>query len=139
MECPSCKRLIGYRLEVCPHCREEIDPAYARVSAYLVVFNTAACSSANTIKTAEYAAVVVLIATFLGMWLVDPALVIANLLTPIVSIAAILVWFFRFGRFKFGDAEYAKAKRDMRNSLKLWVVLTAVQALALAYFFRFRR
>jgi RNA polymerase subunit RPABC4/transcription elongation factor Spt4 len=139
VECPSCKRLIGYRLKVCPHCREEIDPVYARASATVVVFNTAACSSANTIKTGEYGAVIVLIASFIGMWLVDPALVIANLLTPIISIAAIVVWFFRFGRVNFGDAEYAKAKRDMRNSLKLWVVLIAVQALVLAYFFRFRR
>ena len=138
VECPSCKRLIGHRLGACPHCREEIDSDYARASAIVVVYNTAACSSANTIKTAEYGAVIVLVASFIGMWFVDPALVIANLLTPILSIAAIVVWFFRFGRFKFGDAEYAKAKRDMRNSLKLWAVLTAVQALALAYFFRLR-
>lgn len=139
VKCPSCKRLIGHRLDVCPHCREEIDSEYARVSALVVVYNTAACSSANTIRTGEYAAVLVLIASFIGMWFVDPALVIANLIVPIMGIAAIVVWFYRFGRVNFGDAEYAKAKRDMQNSLKFWVVMTGVQALALAYFFRSRR
>jgi RNA polymerase subunit RPABC4/transcription elongation factor Spt4 len=138
VECPSCKRLIQYGVEICPHCREEINADYAHISAAIVVFNTAAVSSANTIKTAEYGAVIVFMATLIGIWAVDPSLAIANLLTPILSIAAIFLWFYRFGRFKYGDPEYNKANRDMRNSLKLWLVLIVVQALALAYFFRIR-
>jgi hypothetical protein len=88
-----------------------------------VVFNTAACSSANTIKTAEYAAIVVLVATLLGILLVAPGLAIVNVVNSVASIAAILLWFRRFGSFKFGDADYDRAKRDMRISLQLWVGL----------------
>lgn len=98
-----------------------------------MVFNTAACSSANTIKTGEYAAVIVLVATLFGILFVAPGMAIGNLLTSVVSIAAIVVWFRRFGRFKFGDGEYDKAKRDLRISLILW---TLVQLLAIAYFSR---
>jgi RNA polymerase subunit RPABC4/transcription elongation factor Spt4 len=137
VECPSCKRLITPGVESCPHCREPISAEYAQVSAAIVVFNTAACSSANTIKTAEYAAVVVFVATLLGILLVAPSLAVVNVFNSIVSIAAILLWFRRFGRFRFGDAEYGKAKRDMRISLILWTVLIVVQVLAIAYFARF--
>lgn len=102
-----------------------------------MVFNTAACSSANTIKTGEYAAIVVFVATLMGILLVAPGAAIVNVVNSVVSIAAILLWFRRFGRFRFGDAEYDKAKRDMRISLILWTVLIVVQGLAIAYFARF--
>ena len=137
VKCPSCQRLITPGVEFCPHCREPINEEYARVSAAIVVFNTAACSSANTIKTAEYAAIVVFVATLLGILLVAPGLAVVNVINSVVSIAAILLWFRRFGRFKFGDADYHKAKRDMRISLILWTALIIVQALAIAYFARF--
>ena len=136
-ECPGCKRLIAPNVESCPYCREPINSDYAQLSSAIVVFNTAACSSANTIKTGEYAAIIVFVATLLGVALVAPGLAIANVMTSVLSIAAIIVWFRRFGRFKFGDAEYDKAKRDMRISLILWTVLMVVQALAIAYFARF--
>lgn len=137
-ECPTCKRLIAPKAEFCPHCREPIDSQYAQLSTYIVVFNTAACSSANTIKTAEYAAIIVFVATLLGVILVAPALALVNVVNSVMSIAAIILWFRRFGRFSFGDDDYQKAKRDMRISLVLWTVLLAVQALAIAYFLKFR-
>ena len=138
VECPSCKRLIECNATTCPHCREEIDPQYAAVSKMIVVFNTAACSSANTIKTAEYGAILVFLASAVGFW-IDPTLVIVNLLTPVMSIAAIALWFYRFGRFTLGDDDYARARRDMRNSLKLWVILIGVQALTLVYLLKIRK
>lgn len=138
VECPGCKRLIECEAKVCPHCREEIDPEYAKVSRAVTVYNTAACSSANTIKTAEYGALIVFLATLIGVWAIDPGLVIVNLLTPILSIAAIVVWFRRFGWFRFGDAEFEKAKRDMRISMLLWIFLLVVQVLAIAYFVKVR-
>lgn len=137
-ECPTCKRLIAPTVEFCPHCREPIDSQYAQLSTFIVVFNTAACSSANTIKTAEYAAIIVFVATLLGVILVAPTLALVNVVNSVMSIAAIILWFRRFGRFRFGDADYEKAKRDMRISLVLWIVLLAVQALAIAYFLKFR-
>lgn len=134
VECPGCQRLIGCETKMCPHCREEIDPEYARASRAVIIYNTAACGSANTIKTAEYGALIVFVATLIGIWAVTPALAIVNLLTPVISVAAIVVWFRRFGWIKFGDAEFEKAKRDMRISLGLWMVLLVVQVLAIVYF-----
>lgn len=137
IECPGCRRLIAHDAGTCPHCREEIDLEYARASVVIVTYNTAACSSANTIKTGEYAAVIVFAASLLGVLFVAPGLAIVNVMNSVVSIAAIILWFLRFGGFAFGDAEYDKAKRDMRVSLVLWTVLLFVQALAIAYFARF--
>jgi hypothetical protein len=137
IQCPSCKRLIECNAVVCLHCREEIDPQYAAISKAVVVYQTAAVSSANTIKTAEMGAVVIFVASFVGFWF-DPPLIIANLLTPIISAAAVGVWFYRFGRFRLKDEEYAKASRDMRKSLTLWLALIGVQILALIYVFKVR-
>jgi len=138
VQCPTCKRLIATGAEICPHCREEIDPQYAQLSSAVLVYITAACSSANTIKTGEYGAIVVFLATLLGVWLVDPALGIVNVINSVIAIAAIVVWFRRFARFRFDDPEYVKARRDMQISLRLWLVVIFVQALAIVYFFRFR-
>jgi hypothetical protein len=132
IQCPSCKRLIECGAALCPYCREEIDPQYAERSRLFVVYQTAAVSSANTIKTAELGAAIVFVASFIGFWF-DPPLIIANLITPLVSVAAVAVWFYRFGRFRLPDDEYTRARRDMRNSLTLWLVLIGVQILAVIY------
>lgn len=137
VECPGCQRLIECEATLCPYCREEIDPRYAELSRLLIVYQTAAVSSANTIKTAEMAAGIVFVASFVGFW-IDPSLIIVSLLSPILSAAAVTVWFYRFGRFRLDDDEYRKARRDMRNSLTLWLVLISVQILAVIYVFRVR-
>lgn len=103
------------------------------------MYNTKATASANTIKTAEYGAVVIFLATLVGFWMRDPSLMMVNFLTPILSLAAILLWFHRLGRFKIGDEDYAKAKHEMRASLALWIVFVAVQVLFLVYAIRTRR
>jgi hypothetical protein len=77
-------------------------------------------------------AAIVFVASFIGFWF-DPPLIIANLLTPLISVAAVGVWFYRFGRFRLNDEEYLKAWRDMRKSLALWLVLIGVQILAIIY------
>jgi len=132
VECPNCRKLLAYGATICTQCREEIDPDYAYTSALVLTYNTKACSSANTIRTAEYGAVIVFLATLAGYW-VDPSLIIVNLLTPILSLTAILVWFYRFGRFKLGDEDFSKARRDMRNSLILWIAIITVQLLLLVF------
>jgi hypothetical protein len=136
VECPNCKRLIEYGLTACPSCREEINPDYALASAAVVMVNTQACSRANTIKTAEMGALVVFCASLLGFLLRDSSLLIVNLLTPIISLAAVLIWFRSYRRFRIGDDEFVKAKARMRKSLKLWTTLLVVQLLALTYMFR---
>jgi hypothetical protein len=62
-----------------------------------------------------------------------PALFALTFFLPVLSLSVILIWFFRFGKFKIGDDEYLKAKRDMRASLILWLGLLIVQVLVLLY------
>ena len=133
VECPNCKRLIEYGSKRCSACHEEIDEEYALASAMIVIQNTRACSLANTIKTGEPGAIIVFLVSLLGAYVAGPSLVIASLLTPLLGLSATISWFIRFGSFELGDEEFAKAKRDMRNSLKLWVVLLAVLLLLITY------
>ena len=137
IDCPSCKRLIECNAAFCPYCREEIDPQYAEISKLFNVYQTAAISSANTIKTAEMGAAIVMAASFIGFWFV-PTLMIINVLTSVMSIAAIGVWFYRFGRIRLNDEEYRNARRDMRKSLTIWLVLICVQILAVIYVWKRR-
>jgi hypothetical protein len=132
VECPNCKQLVEYGSTHCSACREEIDPEYALASAIIVIQNTRACSLANTIKTFEPIAVIVFITCLFGAYL-GPSLILASLITPLMGVSATVSWFVRFGSFKLGDEEFAKAKRDMRNSLKLWLVLLAVLLLLITY------
>jgi len=133
VECPNCKRLFQYGAVHCPYCREEINPRYAQASAQVLILNTQACSLANSIKTAEPGAIIVFLVSAFGVFFYAPSLLILNFLTPVISLAAIILWFTRFGRFRAGDEEYLKAKTRMRSSLKLWATLLAVQLLMLLY------
>lgn len=137
IQCPGCQRLIECDAVTCPHCCEEIDPQYAAISKAVVVYQTAAVSSANTIKTAEMGAGIAFPASLIGFWF-GPPLIIVNLVTPILSAAAVALWFYRFGRIRLDDDEYVKAWRDMRNSLTLWLVLMGVQIFAVIYVFKIR-
>ena len=133
VECPNCKHLLEYGAEKCPRCREEIVSDYALLSAVIVYHNTQAVSLANTIKTAEPAAIISIGVSIYAYFLGIPAIFALTFLMPVLSLLVVLIWFFRFGRFKIGDEEYLKAKREMRSSLKLWLGLLIVQALVLIY------
>ena len=95
VECPNCKQLLEYGAERCPRCQEEIDSQYALVSAVVVHHNTQAISLANTIKTGEPAALIIFFASLIGYFLGSPSMFIVNLITPVISLLAILVWFYR--------------------------------------------
>ena len=133
VECPNCKHLLEYGAERCPSCREEIDSDYALVSAVVVQHNTQAISLANTIKTGEPAAFIIFFTSLIGYFLGSPAIFIVNLITPVLSLLVILLWFYRYRSFKIGDEEYVKAKRDMRASLKLWLAVLGVQMIVILY------
>lgn len=133
VECPNCKQLMEYGLKSCPRCREEISADYAFTSAVIVHHNTQAVSSANTIKTAEPGTVIIFFASLIGYFTVSPSMFIVNLITPTVYLLIILVWFYRYGRFKIGDEEYVRAKRDMWKSLKLWLAVLAAQVIVVIY------
>jgi len=121
---------------MCPSCREEVTEDYARASATKLVLNTQACSLANTIKSAEPAVVIVLCASLLGFFFVDPGLLIVNLFTPVIYLVAILLWLRYYRKFWIGDEEFQRARTRMWSSLRLWIVLWLAQLLALIYLWR---
>jgi RNA polymerase subunit RPABC4/transcription elongation factor Spt4 len=137
VECPNCKQLLEYGAEVCPRCREEINSGYAFVSAVVVQHNTQACSLANSIKGFDSFVWIAVLGSLL-IYAIDmytfKSLVLFNfiLIWPAIPLLAILPWFYRFGRFKIGDEDYVRARRDMRTSLMLWLAILGVQLIILA-------
>ena len=137
VECPNCRQLLEYGAESCPRCREEISAEYGLVSAVIVVHNTQACSVANSISGSDAFLPLALIGSVL-IFTADlyvygsPNLFPLTLLWSAIPLLVIVVWFIRFGRFRIGDDEYLKAKREMRKSLSLWLALFVVQLLIVA-------
>jgi RNA polymerase subunit RPABC4/transcription elongation factor Spt4 len=139
VECPNCKELTEYGLKFCPRCREEIPPDYAMLSAAVVHLNTQAISVAKTITTFDAfipIAFVVLVAVIAMGWYSQERsrLPFALFVPPVLTLLGIIVWYFRFGRFKLGDQEYLDARHDMFKSFLLWLAFLTVQVLCILYF-----
>jgi len=139
VECPNCGRLVEFGAEHCPACREVIEKGYALLSVGVVAFNTQAVSLANTIKTGDAAAAAVLLASAYVYFLdaSDGGLSLQSLwattlAVPVLALSAVALWFFRYGRFRMGDADFDRSKLDMRWSLMLWLALLFAQTLAFA-------
>ena len=134
VECPNCRQLLEYGAESCPRCREEISLEYGLLSAIVVHHNTQACSLAKSISGGDAFFPLALIGSvfiFAADLYVSgsPTLFWFTALWSAIPSLVIVVWFMRFGRFKIGDDEYLKARREMRKSLSLWLALFAVQLL----------
>ncbi|MFN2533437.1 MAG: hypothetical protein ABR555_19305 [Pyrinomonadaceae bacterium] len=133
VECPNCKQLLEYGVANCPRCREEIDPQYAMNSAVVIGRNTQACSLAKTIVTAEPAIFISIAVAGAAYLSSGPGLLLATLVTPVISLVAITAWYWRYGNFKLGDEEYRHAPDDVYRSFVLWFALLAVQILVILY------
>lgn len=142
VECPNCRQLIEFGAERCSRCREPIDPEYAVISAVIVHQNTQACTVANVISGFDAFIPLALIGSIL-IFVIDlyvsgrPTLFLFLPIWPLIPLVIIAGWFFRFGRFKIGDDEFLKAKREMRSSFLFWTVVLVVQILAIVTW-RFR-
>lgn len=136
VECPNCRQLLELGAELCPRCREEIDPDYQVMSALVVIHNTQACAIANLISGFDAFVPLALVGSAM-IFAIDlyvsgsPTLFPLILIWPAIPLITIVGWFFRFGRFQIGDDEYLKAKREMRKSFFLWLAILLVQGLAL--------
>jgi len=137
VECPNCRELVEFGAECCSRCREPIDPAYGLASAIIVHHNTQACTVANTFSGFDAFIPLALIGSVV-IFLIDlyvygrPTIFLFLPIWPLMPLLIIVGWFFRFGRFKIGDAEFLQARREMRSSLLFWLVVLLVQILAIA-------
>lgn len=136
VECPNCRELVELGVEYCSRCRETIDPEYGLASAIVVHHNTQACSVANVISGFDAFIPLALIGSIL-IFLIDlyvsgqPTIFLFLPIWPLIPVVIIIGWFFRFGRFKIGDDEFLKARREMRSSFLFWIVVLFVQILAI--------
>jgi len=119
VECPNCRKLVKVGTKRCRECYEEIPKSYALSSAATVVFNTVACDVANSIAIFDKLAVfVVLLGIFI--YILDlssfgsPAISYLMSFVLVQPLLMVILWFYRFGSFPLGDAEYLSAKRRMR-------------------------
>src|SRR6185295_4460128 len=142
VECPNCRELVEFGAESCSRCREPIDPEYGVVSAVIVHHNTQACSLANAISSFDAFIPLALVGSIF-VFVVDlyasgrPMIFLILPIWPLIPLLVIVVWFFRYGRFKLGDDEFLKVRREMRSSLLFWLVVLIVQILVIAIW-RFR-
>jgi hypothetical protein len=130
VECPNCRKLLDPSITQCPECRELIDKAYARASALVVAYNSAACGFANDISAFDVAAglyAVLSVYVYFG----SPFLFKFTLWWPVLPLIWVGSWFRRFGRFKLGDERYLKARQNMKDSLKKWILVCALQLVLL--------
>jgi len=136
IECPNCRKFSRVGTKRCPECYEEIDENYALSSATTIVVNTVACDVANYIRSYNpYAVIVVICGAFVyvsDVWLAGaPRMSYLMLPGPLVSLTTTLLWFYRFGKFQYGDEEFQAAKRHMHRSLTIWLAIIAAQIIAL--------
>jgi hypothetical protein len=133
-ECPNCGRLLSLRAGKCPDCQELIDESYAFYSALHVTVIAQACAFANTIKYIDLIAILALGVSIYLYLLNEPWFFLLAPLMSAVPLFFIVLWFSRFGRFRFAKDDFQKAKREMRASLILWLAILIVQLIALATF-----
>jgi hypothetical protein len=133
-ECPNCHKLLEMESRFCPECREPIPEDYAIASAAMVLVNTAACNSANDVKDATRLGIVITLAVSAYIYLMALGgfgLRHLFFVTPLLSAVQVigpLIWFVRFGSFKFGDDRYVRARQDMTTSFRVAMAIFVVQA-----------
>lgn len=126
VECPNCRRLLEYGTKRCPDCYEEIREDYALLSGTVVVINTKACAMANTITTLDVTALLALGVTLISYLTAQPTTItLTGIVWPTAALLAVVLWFVRFGRFKLGDADYLRARRQMWLRLLGWTLFSA--------------
>lgn len=136
VECPNCKKLVKVGKKRCRECYEEIPEPYALSSAVTVVFNTVACDVANSLAIFDkFAVFVVLLGTVIYAFDINsfgsPALSYLLPLVLVQPLMLVILWFYRFGKFPLGDAEYLSARRRMRRTLTLWLALASAYVIAI--------
>ena len=99
---------------------------------YMVTVITQACSFANSIKYVDQIAILALGTSVFVYILNERWLFILAPMMSAIPLFFIVLWFSRFGRFRFAEDDFQKAKREMRASLVLWVGILVVQLIALA-------
>ena len=127
--CPNCRRLLGLAVNQCPYCRELIDDTQKMIGATVNVTLSQACSLANTISTGDPAVLIFLGVTVLAFLVNLAWLASFTILSALIAVGAIIRWRRRYGWLPLDDADFLTAKREMRQSLMLWIAFLMLECL----------
>jgi hypothetical protein len=140
--CPSCKEVIRAGQPVCQYCNFSIDGPTAHAEALKFQAGIDACASANHIKSLNYAAPVLLLMDILIPFLGStdnpfrsPRVPIYASILPLGSLVAVVQWLTKYGALQTDDLDFPEAKRAVKKSLILWMVLTVAHIAVLAMTF----
>jgi len=116
-------------VEYCPECREPISREYSEPSALLLAVNAHACYDAKDLdQLVKPSALIVLFGTVVP--LLSPDLFMWFRFFPLLLFGPIFFrigrWYYRYGKFQFGDDAYLAAKKKMNRVLQIWVLVLGV-------------
>jgi hypothetical protein len=130
--CYGCNEVVLYERTQCPYCGIELDQEKMRISAIDTHAIDQAISSANTIRTFNPAAVLFLIISIVHPFLLRDTSgfpIRFDLTITFVAISSLVIvgsWFVKHGRLQSMEPDYDAAKKAMRKSFALWVVMNIV-------------
>ena len=137
--CPSCKEVIRTGQPVCQYCNSQISEQAAHAEALKFKAGINACAAANHIKSANYAAPVLLLIdlgfAFQGEidFISAPRdfPIYASAL-PLGALAGALGWLTKYGGLQTDDPDFPEAKKAVKKALILWAILCAIHIIVLA-------
>jgi len=123
-DCHTCGEKLLYGQEKCPYCGILLDQEEIFPSVILNFVITQAVSSANTIRTFDFAVLFLLGVGVYNSFLNEEFLLRIQLITSAVylyPIILILRWFYKYRMLSSSDPDFNFSKKEMRSCLLLWI------------------
>jgi hypothetical protein len=137
--CPGCKEVIRTGQPACQYCNAPIDGPTAHAEALKFQAAIDACAAANHIKSANYAAPLLLLIDVLLPFLgstdnpfMSPRMPIYVSILPFGSLAGAFAWFTKYSGLQTNDPDFPAAKQAVKKSLILWTILSVIHIAVLA-------
>ena len=133
-QCHTCRETILYGLEDCPYCGIKLDHEELAIGAINTFVINQAISSANTIKTFDPAAPLLLLVILFRALIDLPTWY--ELICSVVwlfPLLAISGWFVKHGRWDSNDEDFWAAKTAMKSSFKVWLAVNALSFIVLLF------
>lgn len=124
--CQACGELVQVNTPKCPYCGTLLDKQSLLNSAAANFVVTQAISSANTIRTfqpAAYLLILLSISRFAFDHFFRSVLFVIVWMLPLFTV---LRWFMKHGGLNSSDAEYLTAKKQMKSALILWLTANLI-------------
>jgi hypothetical protein len=133
--CLSCGEMIFIDSGTCRFCNAPIDAAAARDAAQQLATVTHACSMANNMKVARFAALGFIVGqTFFTFSPAIPRLWLFAQLAPPSAAWAAFDWLRRYGSLATTDPDFPQARKDTERTFYVWLATFILQLVLLGVF-----